>query len=280
MKKATVVICALLLVLALLPGKADAQMRMGFKAYGGLAYLGGGDLNTGGAGFGEFIEDLLGSYPYDGEFAPVHLGMNFGGEFLLQFSPNMGVGLGVGYISAAKESEIEPSPAISGVDFLWSPKVSAIPITASFYYYLPSGGNLKIFFNLGLGYYLAKTDFEYHWAFFGPINWDAATTGGGLGFHGGLGLEYSMTPMIGIIAEIKGRYAAFSNFEGSVEWTYPGSSGSDTFEGPLWIGDLTFGSLRWTWLWIDEVEPALGGVKKAKVDFSGFSFVIGIIVRF
>ena len=282
MKKLLGMLCCALLLLAALPGASEAQIRFGFKGYGGLNYLSGGDLNKGAQGFSKFALGLLDGASPKGEYSPLHLGMNFGGEFLLQFSPSMGVGLGVGYIAASRSDEITYTAA-STVEFTWAPKVSAIPITASFYYFLPSNSPFKVFFNLGAGYYLAKTDFDYGWCFIFPIHWAAKTTGGGLGFHGGLGFEYAFSPMASLFAEIKGRFAAFNNFEGSVVWTFPGIPISpDTEEGSLWAFDDDFGSGigKQTWLWISESEPAGDNVRKAKVDFSGFSFVIGFIVRF
>jgi hypothetical protein len=277
MKKLIGVLSVALLLLVLLPGTSEAQIRFGFKGYGGLNYLSGGDFNQGAQGFSEAWTDLLAGANPEGEFKPVHLGMNFGGEMLLQFTPSMGFGLGVGYISAATSSEIEYTPATSGIEFTWDANVSAIPITATFYYFLPSAGNLKIFVNAGVGYYLAKVDFEHAFWFILPINWDAETTGGGIGFHGGLGLEYGLSPMFGIVAEVKGRYAAFSNFEGSVDWTFPGwSSTVDTEEGKLWA----FKTGDYTWLWISESEPSGSDQRQAKVDFSGFSFLVGFIARF
>jgi hypothetical protein len=285
MKKFLVACSVALLLLFLVPSVARAQYdvgRFGFKIYGGLNYLSGGDLNKAATGFGDSwteVFDLLGLSP-TGQFSAVHLGMNFGGEFIFQFTPNIGVGLGAAYISASKSSTITYTPTAAGVDLLWKPSVSAIPITASFYYFLPSGSNLKFFFNAGVGYYFAKTDLEHHWWLIVPVNWDVKTTGGGLGFHGGLGMEYGFTPQFGLILEVKGRYASFSNFDGSVVWTYPWGGSPDTVNGSLWATDMPMTTGTKTWLWVDTVEPGGTNQRAAKVDFSGFSFLAGIVVHF
>jgi hypothetical protein len=284
MKKFLGVFSVVLLLLVLLPGPVEAQSRFGFKAYGGLNYLTGGDLNKGIVGWSDTLIDMFEAMTAygDGEFLPVHLGMNFGGEFLFQFSPSMGVGLGVGYIQATKASDpFDLIPPAGAPEVSWKSNVSAIPITATFYYFLPTSSNLKFFLNVGLGYYLAKVDFDHNFWFLLPVNWEARTTGGGLGFHGGLGLEFALSPMLGIVAEVKGRYAAFSNFEGSVDWVWPGFPAlNDTVEGPLWITDYSlFGLGTKPILWISELEPA-GVPSKAKVDFSGFSFTVGFVVHF
>jgi len=284
MKKFLGVFSVVLLMLVLLSGPVEAQGRFGFKAYGGLNYLMGGDLNKGIVGWSDTLINMfeaMSAYG-SGEFLPVHLGMNFGGELLFQFSPSIGVGLGVGYIQATKTSEpFALIPAAGAPVVTWKSNVSAIPITATFYYFLPTSSNLKFFLSVGLGYYLAKVDFDHSFWFLLPVNWEARTTGGGLGFHGGLGLEFALSPMFGIVAEVKGRYAAFSNFEGSVDWVWPAVPALNaTFEGPLWITDYSLlGLATEPILWISELEPA-GNPSKAKVDFSGFSFTAGFVVRF
>jgi hypothetical protein len=287
MKKLVVVCSIAFLLLFLLPSSAKAQYdtgRFSLKLYGGLNYLGGGDLNKGAAGFGDTwfaLFDGMGLSP-SGEFGPANLGMDFGGEFIYQFTPSIGIGLGVGYLSATKSSTISYSPTAAGVELFWKSALSAIPITASFYYFMPSGGNLKFFFNVGLGYYLAKADFEHKFWLIIPANWDAKTTGGGLGFHGGLGLEYSFSPMVGLIFEVKGRYASFSNFEGDVVWSYPWGGPSNTTHGKLWAVDENIGGSvgTVTWIWLDSVSPAGTNPRNATVDFSGFAVNLGLVIHF
>ncbi|HEX9902694.1 MAG TPA: hypothetical protein VGB72_07515 [Acidobacteriota bacterium] len=253
---------------------------LSIRLYGGLNFLSGGELNKAAEGYGTEWADLFegGGYTVSGKFAPAHLGMNFGGEFIFQFSPNMAVGLGAEYIQSSKSSALGFSPALPPlVEVSWEPEFSAIPIAATFYFFLPSGGSLKFFLNAGLGYYLAKAGFNHNWWFIVPIHWEAKTTGGGLGFHGGVGLELGLSPLVGIIAEVKGRYASFSNFEGSVHWSFPGYPGTDyTVDGNLWA----FDSDGKTFVWLDSVEPAGDDPRQAKVDFSGFSFLAGIIIHF
>ena len=288
MKKLISVSGVVLLLLFVLPSAARAQYdtsRFGFKLSGGLNYLGGGEFDKGAVGFGQTwysMLQILGLSP-SGAFASAHLGMNFGGEFIFQFSPSMGVGLGVEYISATKSSEITYVPAGVVGNYSWKSSPSAIPIKATFYYFLPSGGNLKFFFNAGLGYYFAKANYETEfWPFLTPpAKAVADTSGGGLGFHGGLGMELGLSPMLGIIAEVKGRYASFSNFDGSIAYTFPlGGAAAFTDNGKLWYTDYNYLGLGTQgWLWVSTTTPA-GTAHQAKVDFSGFSFVIGFVVHF
>jgi len=280
MKKFVGVLSVVLLLLVLLPGTSEGQIRFGFKAKGGAAFIAGGDVNKAAEGFEETmttIFDLM-AEPYEGGFDPISLGMNFGGEFLLQFTPNIGFGLGVEFLQASKNSSIDLADPLAP-EITWMPKMGATAFTGSFYYFFPTSGMMKFYGKLGLGYYMAKFDFEHDWWFLVPFYWDAETTGGGLGFHGGLGLEYSLSPMFGIVAELTGRYAAFKNFEGSLSWT-SSIPGEILQEGPLWATDtdwLGMGNVRI--LWIGETEPA-GDAQEAKVDFSGVSFTLGFVIHF
>ena len=126
-----------------------------------------------------------------------------------------------------------------------------------------------------MGYYLAKADIDYVLWFLTSIRAEYRTTGGGLGFHGGLGLEFTLSPMIGIIAELKGRYASFSNFEGSVDAIFPSLPGlNDSINGKLYAYDASGNT------YVDLNTSIPGGDRAAKVDFSGFSFVVGLIIHF
>ncbi len=281
MKKLLSACAIVLLLFFVLPTAASAQYdtsRFGLKLYGGLNYLGGGELNKAADASGSDWIDLFegGGYTVTGKFGAANLGMNFGGEFLFQFTPSMGVGVGAGYIQASNSSTLKFSPAVpSDVVYSWNPTMSAIPITATFYYFLPSGGSLRFFFDVGLGYYIAKADLNYYIWFLTPIHAEYKTTGGGLGFHGGLGLEYGLSPMIGIIAELKGRYASFSNFEGSLDAIFPAAPALNyTVNGKLYSYD----SSSKTYVDLDTTIPAAD--RAASVDFSGFSFFAGIVIHF
>jgi hypothetical protein len=291
MKKLIIVCAVVLLLLFLLPSQAKAQYnegRFAFKFYGGLNYLAGADLNDSMKGWSEYYAwgwGLLG-YSTSNTFKAANLGMNFGGDFIFQFTPSMGVGLGVGYLQASSTSKINYTwltPALPDIDETYEVKASAIPIKASFYYFLPTSGMINVNLHAGVGYYLATAYARYRAEVL--TLWEQNVydnlPGGGIGFHGGIGLEFKLSPMIGVFVEGQGRYAAFSNFEGDALYTDSGGT-STTNTGKAWTFDATGAGHTFTLSVIDTTAPSGSGisnVRQTKVDFSGFSLVAGIIVR-
>jgi hypothetical protein len=291
MKKLVVVCSIVFLLLFLLPSSAKAQYdtsRFAFKFYGGLNYLAGADLNASFEGWSQFWGFVWGllTYSTSNTFNGANLGMTFGGDFIFQFTPSMGVGLGVGYLQASRKNDISYTSIIPGMpplDETYEVKASAIPIKASFYYFLPTSGMIGVNLNAGVGYYLATGYGLYRVEI--PGTWEQNVydnfPGGGIGFHGGVGLEFKLSPMIGIFLEGQGRYAAFSNFEGDAVATDSGG-GSFTNNGKLWTYDLTGAGHTWTLSDVDTTAPSgvgISNVRQSKIDFSGFSLVVGIIVR-
>lgn len=114
-------------------------------------------------------------------------------------------------------------------------------------------------------------NFDQDGVFLGTFESETKSDGGGIGFHGGLGIELGLTPQLGLLIEIKGRYASFSNFEG----TYEIDSYSE--KGKLWAFDSDNNTL----IEVAEDKPTgVDNVHQAKVDFSGFSALIGFVFWF
>jgi hypothetical protein len=280
MKKFLCLLVCLVVVGFLLPAQAEAQLRFGFKAYGGLNMLNGGDLNAGAEGWFDFWDYFATAFgnATDGEFSPAKLGLNFGGEILVMFTPNMGVGLGAGMLSAAKESVMEWSNASYNGEFTHTVKASAIPIRLSFYYMFPAGSKMNVFFNAGAGYYLAKANYKFVMTSSGssPTTMEHDASGGGIGFHGGLGLEYALSPMFGIVAELMGRFASVGGLEGE-------QRNGTIDEGTLYYLEANLGTQSFPLIGVYDTKPSGSGIsdaREAKVGFTGFSFVIGFFVRF
>ncbi len=273
MKKAIVLFGVLVLSVFLVPSPAQAQVTFGFKLTGGLGYYGAGDLNTGLQGWSDAFSYIFDSYSPTGGYKPVHLGMDIGGELLLQFNPQLALGLGVGYLQASRSSSLDFSYA--GTDYMesWSPKISAVPITLSLHYFVPLSGKIRLSLDAGVGYYFGKTTDEQHIVFIGELDRTYDTTASGIGFHGGLGLEIPVAPSVSIVFEARGRFAKLGGFKGTV------ASDSSTETGDVWLADVNIGK-KLTLIEIYGATPSGDNPRLAKLDFSGFSAAAGFVFRF
>jgi len=279
MKNKSIFLAVVLAVSLGLAGPASAQSRFGFKLGGGLAYVDGGDINTGLQGYMDYIGDMFEHiFPVDAEggYEPFHLGMNFDGEIFYQVTPKFAIGLGVGYFSMTQESTLTFSVLSSTLNMLWTPKVAAIPLTLNLHYYVPMGKNLNLVLTAGAGWYFARYDLEESQE--GRTD-RLETTGGGFGAHGGLGLELAITKNFFLTLDILGRYARVGELTGS--WDYEPET-----EGKVWFFDADMDTLdlgKYSIVVWDEGVPSgeveITNLRKARLGLSGFSAVIGFLVR-
>lgn len=258
-----------------LPAQSQAQSRFSFRLAGGLNILDGGDLNTGGEGWFDLWEAgvLYAGIATSGDYSAAKLGLNFGGDFIFKFNESMGVGIGAGMLSASKESVLAYSSLTGSGVFTHRVKASAVPLRLGFFYYLPVGSTMNVVFNAGLGYYLAKANCQS--IILGDtVEYDAS--GGGLGFHGGLGLEIVLMPNLGILLDLSGRFASWGGFEGE-------ETDGTTVSGKLYALDVSLATGDFHVIMISATPPSgslISNVAEAKVSFTGFSFLAGFFFRF
>ncbi len=263
---------------------AGAQVKAGLRFYGGLNYLGGADLNNGGQAWFDYykLSATSGGYSSQGTFSPAHLGLNFGGEIMILFTPQIGLGLGADYLSATRTSKIEFTKIFNPtMEFSINPKATAIPLKLTFYYILPATPWMNVVLQAGAGYYLAKA--YYHQRIHDPTSYEDIeidTNANGLGFHGGLGFEFPFTSQLGFLVEFLGRYASLSGFEGNIAVSSTGSSTTDN--GKLYFIKILSPPYFYSLLLVTPTKPTGTGItaEEAKVDFSGFSLRAGFFIRF
>jgi hypothetical protein len=275
-----------ILLAILFPGSAyGSNISFSLKLYGGLNYISGGDLNEGLKGTNDYYAKYFwyfGLTKSGGDYNPVHLGMNFGGDFIIQLTPAIGIGFGAGYLQGTSESSITFTPVAAAEKT--TAKVSAVPLRLGMYFTLPAGAIVNVNFQVGLGYYLAKVSYDFRSS--APGSWEQSSVkadASGLGFHGGLGLEFRLSPAISFFLEGLGRYARINGFEGSGEKT--DSTGSHALDnGKLYyymthsatLGDFSA-------IFVHGAEPSgssVSSVREAEIDFSGFSAFAGLIIHF
>jgi hypothetical protein len=277
MKNKFFVLAVLVVFVLGLAETAAAQSKFGFKLGGGLAYVGGGDINKGLSGISTLYGALLEAFgaTVTGGYENLHLGLDFDGEFRYQITPTIAIGLGVGYLSASKSSSISGSAGSVTESLGFNPKTNAIPITLNFHYLIPAGSSLNFVLHAGAGYYLANLDLELNDE--GSAETIDMSTGG-FGFHGGAGLELTLSPHFALTFDVLGRYATASGLSGDH------IGGPVTISnGKLWYYEANAGTLGTLGLLnYSATQPSGSGlltVREAKLDFSGFSAKIGVLIR-
>jgi hypothetical protein len=265
----------------------QAQLRVGLKLYGGYGYLLAGEGNEGSKGYLDAWAaeaHTYGGYAVSGGYKPFHYGLDVGGDLIIYFTPNIGVGFGGGYLQSFSSSTIDLTKPGDSASLSTKPKISAIPIRASLYISLPMGTSANLILQGGAGYYLAKYEDIFR-VVEGPdwVQLDNKADGKGIGFHGGLGFELNFGPNFGLVLEGLARYAVISGFEGTCVVSVPtGTAYSES--GKLYffkISDPVLGTFSFIEVAATAPSgPSISNVHEAKVDFSGFAVRAGFIFRF
>jgi len=280
---------SIVLCLAFISAAAGADVRLGFKLYGGWGTLDGGDLNSGSEGIWSALKALLLEAPgvtAAGEFAPVHSGVDVGGDLLLEFSRSFGISLGAGYVRSSRTSlmsfsgDLSPhSRATNNADV----RADAVRLSLQARYVLPTTSGLSVVFHAGPDLYLAGIRSRVFLVLDGSEYWivDSQADGMGLGLQGGVGLEYDLNSHLGFFLEAVGRYADFAGFDGK---STMGLFGTESFTS---TGTLYY------WDYVSSIQnnaeilcysaspnnPNYKNVREAKIDFSGISLRLGAVIR-
>ncbi len=291
------VIFSLVFLTANTQAEEKSKPRFSIKLTGGLGCFNWGDINT----YLESFDDCLSKRTHykGGETRKLNYGLDFEEELRIDLNSKFGIGLSIGIISGECKSKFTykgPFPLTSwpsaNQSYFFKHAASAIPIKLGGYYTLPLNSKFNLFLNVGLGYYFAKSSFYKHHlsSSFGPAcmiytkNEKYDLSSKGFGFYGGVGFEFSICENWALVIEGQGRYVKLKNLKGS-------KLNSDFFdfrqenigvlyyvEGPL----LFYGDEPWPDLVITKIYPSnpdFRTIRKAVLDFSGFSLRIGIRMK-
>lgn len=291
MRKKGLVLGVCLLLLLLLPGlnkaeeeKPDSKkINFAVKLSAGMNYLALGDANKGVKGWYDGWSQ--GDDFVQGEEKPIHLCFDFEGDFIFNITPQIGIGVGAGYIQRARTSEVTVRLR-EGYEINAARKlqVSAIPIRLGVFYTLSMNKMINIVFNAGAGLYLAKYSCNKEPILTGEPVINQTANASGFGFHTGVGFEFNLSSNIAFVIEAQGRYAKIGGFEGTIKYYY-GYPPEYTEQGKLYYYDsYSYGVTdSYPHIRVSEKKPSGYGIKnvrEAKVDFSGFALRAGIKINF
>jgi hypothetical protein len=196
----------------------------------------------------------------------------------------LGIGSGYIWISEGVDSSlIKETTGSVTTTHTHDTEISAIPLTASIYYFLPVSSKTKVSLSVGTGYYFTKLIDQYrlendmgYWFTRSP---NASSSG--LGFHGGLGLELSVSRGVAIILEGFGRHAKIKGFEGT-EDVADSADLSVSTKGTLYQYQADRGYGWYPVVMLSGAAPSGDNVRngrEAEVDFSGFTMRIGLKIK-
>jgi opacity protein-like surface antigen len=279
-------------VLCLVLVSAGFSMGFSLKLKGGMAYVTGGDYNKAIDGINAYSDAFYSTVT--GTFSKLSLGMDVGGELILDVNESFGIGIGVGYISLSKDAEKSTGTwsflgfPMTDTDTI-TPSVSAIPITLNIYYKVPMGGmNLNFF--AGAGLYLSKVKIDRvrtstFLALGTDITFDASKTA--FGFQGGIGLDIPVSGNISFIIDVTGRYVRLSDIMGDYTLvptvlgiTGATETGTDYY---IWTYDYTSGGTAYHMFSLGKTGPsgtAYSSVQHGTFDFTGVNGQAGFKISF
>jgi len=277
--------------------------RISLKITGGLGYMILGDINE-----NLDTESILANraerfWPVDfslkDEIKNIHYGYDFEGEVRIDIISNFEIAVGTGCIYAQKESY----SILRGEDSLrtyilreaFDPKITIIPVKLGIYYKLPLFKRTAVLFHIGGGYYFTKSsiyDYQHRetYSFMDAsrtrswTEYDTKVSGGNFGFHGGIGLEYSLGKNLSVVIEGQRRDVKIKELKGKdimVTSLYGGDR--EKIYGTLWYHKYESEGIHLTVLPLSDLMPESRSythtIRKAMFDLSGFSLKLGIRIK-
>jgi hypothetical protein len=295
------------LFLWLTPRPTLADVKISLKLQGGLAYLQAGDVNAGTQAFFDWGKTYFAPPPgglIQGGYATIHWGYEFGGDFIFELSPKLGIGIGAGYLESSKNPPNYPgmmliidNPQGQGIikRFYAGTKLSAIPLRLGVFLTLPVNGKFNFTANAGVSYYL-RARYHAFWAVLQDVpglpedpTQELSSTADDkktpIGFQGGLGIELKLLAQAALFLEAQGRYAKFHGLEGtSVSEQAMGGGLFPPFSetGKLYYESVPMIPNPPRLIMVQSAPPAGPGgqPREAVVNFSGVSLQAGVRVHF
>jgi hypothetical protein len=273
-------------------------LKITLKLRGGWSVFSGGDIEDGIVGAYEGAVNLItasGAPIIQNQKESNHAGLEIGGDLIYCLTSRFGIGIGASRFKTAKKSvliyegmyeDIYTDPARLNM----RPEIRVSVFRLGLFYAFPFAGRLAVSVHGGPALYSAEYSFNMGVTYFGfyvdpiqagfiPTAWYQESKSGArqIGLEGGVAFDFNANPYVAFFVEVQGRYAKVGGFEGEEEAIYFNKPPEHTKSGTAYY----VASGKYPLL--DVVPPegaASGSARKATLDFSGFSFMAGLKLRF
>jgi roadblock/LC7 domain-containing protein len=263
-------------VLFFVPGLCQARIDDGIqlKFWGGAGYHILSNLNDGLRGWNDGLEASPYAHIREGAFGPLHLGMETGGELIVNIGPRWAIGLGTGYLGVGRDDTRtveygEPATATTIYQDHLRTKARVIPIRLAGYWKFSSSSKISWSASAGMGYYFGSLDWDYQAGDYHEM-WTG--TSGVFGFHGEIAFEYRFLKGLAFVIEAGGMNVRFNNLSGDLL-----RNGESVNNAVLW----SFEGGAFPFLEISAGKPSGASgeiVREAVIDLSGIVFRLGFKV--
>lgn len=277
------------------PSEGGNEYGLRFSGGGSFFLFGRNDFNRYAQSSTDYYNLVASMNPavnFSIDFKEMITGMNFGGEFFYNFSPSIGIGVGVGMIQAGgKESSISAEEAGNSIELTMTPKISAIPILITAYFGIPIGNIMEFVVHAGGGLYLGTVQYD-NYIYFSSMGmwaqeertWEAKSNT--FGFHGGLGFAFHLSHFLDLVLDVSGRSVEFQNLTADTDWTVksniaPQESGTNNGT-TLWYFEEEISGTWYPKVELRDEKPNFSGIRnveEAVVGLSGLALQFGIKLK-
>jgi len=277
--------------------------NLSLKLSAGYGYAAIGDINRHIKAFDEYMADSLSFYDGGRMRGIGHIIPDFEAELSIRISSRFDLALGTGYISGSRKDDFQTAgrfPIFFQFDaddvlyeFDIEPKVRAIPLKLGLYYSRALTPRIDLLLNGGLGLHFSKVNLvkrnDIHYLNANTIpempyvvsQYDVRGTG--LGFQGGVGLEYRLTRGVFLVLDVQGRYARVSKLSGTRTYGFFNYHNAEpqggTEEGTLYVGTRDMTAEGYGDDCPDLAVSSSPTMKRASLDLSGVSLRAGFRIK-
>jgi hypothetical protein len=276
--------------LVLVQGVVLADSRISFNLQGGWAYLAGGDVNHGTQGFFGYYEGIWPAA--NGGYRAVHNGYGLGGDVIFEITPQLGIGIGGGYMQISRASSMyldDPEIATVYAGVAAQPRLSAVPVRASIHLTMPLSAKYNFHADIGASCYI-KVRYNDDWLYsvwvmeeeatFVHIVTRAEKGKTPVGLQAGIGLEHKLSQGLFLCFNAQGQYARFRGLKGSSLLERDGEIPVSE-QGKLYYEAVTMLPNAPRLIMVQTSPPSGPGgePRQAAIDLSGISLQFGIKIR-